>query len=279
VSVPHLASITIYPIKSLDGVLLTEAVLTPGGALTHDREFCLVDGDGKKVNGKRTAKVHQVRVVFDLTAQTVGVRAPGAEVLQTFHLHHDQAGLEAWFTRYFGFPVFLRHDTNTGFPDDPYWKGPTVVGRQTLSEVASWFPGLTVDDARRRFRANLEIADAPPFWEDCLYAEEGSVVRFGIGAVTLEGITPWPRCAVPSRDPVTGEEDTGFQRRFAQRRQATMPAWAAQSRFDHFYRLCVGTRAHEQAGRTLRVGDNVKVLETITDGLRTDSGALGGSKA
>jgi len=276
--VPHLASITIYPIKSLDGVVLPEAVLTAGGALTHDRAFCLVDGDGKKINGKRTAKVHQVRATFNLAAETVALQAPGGESLQTFHLHRDRAGLQEWFSRHFGFPVFLRHDTHTGFPDDPYWKGPTVVGRQTLSEVASWFPGLTVDDARRRFRANLEIADAPPFWEDRLYAEEGSVVRFGIGAVTLEGITPWPRCAVPSRDPVTGEEDAGFQRRFAQRRQATMPAWATQSRFDHFYRLCVGTRARGQAGRTLRVGDNIKVLETITDGLRTDSSALGGSK-
>jgi len=275
---PYLANITIYPIKSLDGVALTEAVLTAGGALTHDREFCLVDAGGRRINGKRTAMVHRVRAMFNLAADTVALQAPGGGMPQTFHLHHQRPGLEDWFSRYFGFPVFLRHDTHTGFPDDPYWKGPTVVGHQTLSEVASWFPGLTADDARRRFRANLEIADAPPFWEDRLYAEEGSVVHFRVGAVTLEGMAPWPRCAVPSRDPVTGEEDLGFQRRFAQRREATMPAWAIQSRFDHFYRLCVGTRAPGQTGRTLRVGDDVKVLETTADGVRVDAGALGGSQ-
>jgi uncharacterized protein YcbX len=172
----------------------------------------------------------------------VVLQVEGADRPHTFHLHQERASLEEWLGRYFRFPVYLRHDTNTGFPDDPYWKGPTVVGAQTLAEVASWFPGLTVDDARRRFRANLEIGDAAPFWEDRLYAEEGSVVRFAVGAVTLEGVRPWPRCAVPSRDPQTGEEVPGFQQRFAQRRQATIPAWAPVARFDHFYRLCVGTQ-------------------------------------
>lgn len=89
----------------------------------------------------------------------------GADLPHRFHLHQERAGLEEWLGRYFGFPVYLRHDTNTGFPDDPYWKGPTVVGGQTLNEVASWFPGLTVDDVRWRFRANLEIGNAAPFWE------------------------------------------------------------------------------------------------------------------
>jgi uncharacterized protein YcbX len=267
--VPYLARITIFPIKSLDGVSLGEAALTSGGSLVHDREFCLVDASGKVVNGKRTARVHQVRATFDLAAQTVDLRASAEEAPRTFHLHGDRTGLEDWFGRFFGFPVSLRHDTTTGFPDDPHWKGPTVVGEQTLSEVASWFHGLTVDDARRRFRANLEIADVPAFWEDRLYDQEGSAVRFSVGAVTLEGMMPWPRCAVPSRNPLTGDEDPGFRRRFAQQRQATLPWWAAQSRFDHFYKLCVGTRAPGQAGRTLRVGDGVRILETSADDSRS----------
>ncbi len=265
--VPHLSRITIFPIKSLDGLVLTEAVLAPGGALQHDREFCLVDADGKVVNGKRTAKVHLLRTTFDLAAQTVVLQVQGTDRPHTFHLHQERAGLEAWFGQYFGFPVFLRHNTITGFPDDRYWKGPTVVGAQTLDEVASWFPGLRVDDVRRRFRANLEIGDAPPFWEDRLYTEEGFVVRFAVGAVMLEGMMPWPRCVVPSRDPRTGEEDLGFQRRLAQRRQATIPPWASLTRFDHFYRLCVGTQARGQGGRTLRVGDEVRILGSDGAGL------------
>jgi hypothetical protein len=256
---PHLARITIYPIKALDGVALTKTTLTPGGALAHDREYCLVDGDGKKINGKRTPMVHQVRAAFDLSAETVSLRGPGASEPRTFHLSDDRSALEQWFTRYFGFPVFLRRDTHTGFPDDPYWKGPTVVGTQSLREVASWFPGLTEGETRHRFRANLEIDGSPPFWEDRLVAEEGSGVRFSIGTVVLEGMAPWPRCAVPSRDPLTGDEDGGFQRRFAEHRQATLPPWAPRERFDHFYRFCVGTRVLEHAGTALHVGDEVRL--------------------
>ena len=122
---------------------------------------------------------------------------------------------------------------------------------------------------RRRFRANLEIGDVPPFWEDRLCADEGFVVRFIVGAVMLEGMMPWPRCAVPSRDPQTGEEDPGFQRHFAQRREATMPAWAPLARFDHFYRLSVNTRVpRAEAGKALRVGDDVRILGSSGGGLR-----------
>jgi uncharacterized protein YcbX len=263
--VPHLSRITIFPIKSLDGVDVTEAALTPGGALQNDRAFCLVDADGKVVNGKRTDKVHLLRAAYDLAAQTVALRVEGSERSHRFHLHQERAELEAWFDRYFGFPVLLRHNTITGFPDDPYGKGPTVIGAQTLTEITSWFSGLTAEDVRRRFRANLEIGDVPPFWEDRLYAEEGSVVQFAVGAVMLEGMMPWPRCVVPSRDPQTGKENHAFQRRFAQRREATMPAWTPRARFDHFYKLCVTTQVpRAQTGMALRVGDEVRILGSMS---------------
>jgi len=263
--VPHLSRITIFPIKSLDGVAVTEAQFTPGGALKHDREFCLVDADGKVINGKRTATIHRLRTSFDFAGQTVALQVQGTDGRHTFHLYQERAELEAWFGRYFGFPVLLRHNTITGFPDDPYGKGPTVIGAQTLSEITSWFPDLTAEDVRRRFRANLEIGDVPPFWEDRLCAEEGSVVQFAVGAVMLEGMMPWPRCVVPSRDPQTGKENHEFQRRFAQRREATMPAWTPRARFDHFYKLCVNTQVpRAQTGMALRVGDEVRILGSMS---------------
>ncbi|MBI3998253.1 MAG: bifunctional demethylmenaquinone methyltransferase/2-methoxy-6-polyprenyl-1,4-benzoquinol methylase UbiE, partial [Armatimonadetes bacterium] len=88
-----------------------------------------------------------------------------------------------------------------------------------------------------------------------------AVVQFAVGTVTLEGVSPSPRCVVPSRDPQTGGEDPGFQRHFARQREATMPAWAPRARFDHFYRLCVNTQAaRSEAGKALRVGDDVRIL-------------------
>ncbi len=61
----RLCQIEIFPIKSLDGVAVEEARITPGGILEHDRVYAIMDRDGKVVNGKRTARVHQLRCAFD----------------------------------------------------------------------------------------------------------------------------------------------------------------------------------------------------------------------
>ena len=50
---PHLAHIWIFPIKSLDGQRVSEAPVLAGGALAHDREYCLLDDKGGLLNGKR----------------------------------------------------------------------------------------------------------------------------------------------------------------------------------------------------------------------------------
>ena len=66
-----LGRITIYPIKSLDGVDVESVAVLPNGALENDRRFALVDADGHYVNGKRTAAVHRIRAAYDLTQMTV----------------------------------------------------------------------------------------------------------------------------------------------------------------------------------------------------------------
>jgi uncharacterized protein YcbX len=126
--------------------------------------------------------------------------------------------------------------------------------------VARWFPGIALDETRDRFRANLEVDAAEPFWEDRLLAENLGVVRFEIGAAQLLGTNPCARCPVPTRNPYTGEAIHGFAKAFAQKRQATLPDWAPTSRFDHFYRLSVNTRPVRSQPATIRVGDELKIL-------------------
>jgi uncharacterized protein YcbX len=120
-----------------------------------------------------------------------------------------------------------------------------------------WPAPLSVDDLRLRFRATLEINGVPAFWEDQLFGpEECSSFRFTIGDVHFEGSNPCARCPVPPRDPRTGATLDGFQKRFAQLREATIPPWSPQSRFDHYYRLSTNTRvASSESGKLLRQGD------------------------
>ncbi|NER85029.1 MAG: MOSC domain-containing protein, partial [Leptolyngbya sp. SIO1D8] len=137
--------------------------------------------------------------------------------------------------------------------------GPTVISTATLQTVADWF-GISLLDARRRFRTNLEIDGVPAFWEDLLFSETEDPVAFQMGAVTLQGINPCQRCVVPTRNPETGEATPTFQKQFMQQRSATLPANVARSRFNHFYRLAVNTRVPAAAGKILKVGDPVFFL-------------------
>src|SRR5205085_3132039 len=119
---------------------------------------------------------------------------------------------------------------------------------------------LTLDQVRLRFRANLEIGDVEPFWEDRLFGAAGAVQPFRIGPVLLGGTNPCQRCVVPSRDPATGEIWPEFARQFAQQRAALLPAWSRRDRFDHFYRLTVNTRLIAETTEHLRIGDAIKLV-------------------
>ena len=260
---PFIARITLYPIKSLEGMVVTQAKVSPGGTLAYDREFALLGPDGKFVNGKGNAKVHRLRSVFDRETRTVALSIEGSR--QSFHVEEDRAELEAWLSGFFGFPVRLVCNTLTGFPDDREAFGPTIISTATLAEVSSWFPGIDPDNLRLRLRANIEIGGVPAFWEDRLFNEPGTVVEFEVGAVRFAGVNPCQRCVVPSRDPFTGETYSGFQKTFANRRQETLPPWAARSRFNHYYRLSVNTRlSPSQVGKVISIGDEIKVI-----GIRT----------
>ena len=258
---PELAKIWIYPIKSLDGVEVSQAEISQGGSLASDRGFALVDAAGKVINAKRTAEIHKIRSTVNLSTQIVtlvatGNGANGDKV--SFHLDYGRAGLEAWFSEYFGFRVFMVQDRHMGFPDDTEASGATIVSVATLETVAAWF-GISLDETRRRFRANLEIADTDSFWEDQLYTASGESIAFRIGAVTFNSSHACQRCIVPTRNPETGDRTPDFQQRFAAKRAETLPPDAPRSRFNSFYRLTLNTKvAAAEAGKVLRVGDRVE---------------------
>jgi uncharacterized protein YcbX len=261
--VPRLSRITVYPIKSLPGVDLDHATLTEGGALRHDREFALFDASGNYINGKRTPAIHRLGASCAIHGDTVRVTLCSGADMETFALDDSAhlAALETRLTQYFGEPVHIERDTHGGFPDDPDASGPTVVSTASLVEAAKWYAGFTAADMRRRFRANLELDDCPAFWEDRLFGALGVTVKFRVGDVLLLGTNPCKRCVVPTRDPSTGDELTGFQRTFAQQRKATLPAWANHAQFDFCYRLATNTRAaNDAASQIIRLGDAVEIL-------------------
>jgi uncharacterized protein YcbX len=259
-----LGRLFLFPIKSLDGVEVTHANILPGGALEHDREFCIVDRDGKYVNGKRTAKIHQIRSRFDLQTRIVTLSVQNDHPV-SFHLDHGRSGIEGWLSDYFGFPVSLRQDLHRGFPDDTASPGPTIISTATLETLTSWFPGMTVDEMRSRLRTNLELQDVPAFWEDRLYSEYEQPLPFQLGSVQIHGINPCQRCPVPTRDSITGEAYPNFQKIFVAQRKTEFPSWAPANRFNHFYRIAVNTRiSASETGKSLKFGDSILVGEGVS---------------
>jgi uncharacterized protein len=265
-STAHLSDIRLHPIKSLDPVSVREARISSSGGLALDRAWALYSVDGKWVNGKRTAAIQLIRANYspDVAAVTLSVPSDRRKIpARTFAFPQGHEDAAEWFSVYFEQQIIVRYSEG-GFPDDPIANGPTIVSTATLQAVADWFaatadgfPGLSLENVRRRFRATLEIDGVPAFWEDQLFGEsERSVIRFSIGEVHLEGSNPCARCPVPPRDPCTGVDLIGFQKHFTRQRESTLPEWSPRDRFDHFYRLSTNTRvASTESGKLLRVQD------------------------
>jgi hypothetical protein len=267
---PRLARIQLHPIKSLDPIEVAEARIGPNGGLEFDRAWALYTVDGRWVNGKRAAAIHRIRAAYAPDISSVTLSAPSDPrkmFTATLAFPQDAERAAEWFSAFFEQQIIVRY-AREGFPDDGLAPGPTIISTASLQAVCEWFPELSLEEVRLRFRATLEI-DAGPgqagvaheklaaFWEDRLFAEdEHNAVRFRIGGVAFEGSNPCARCPVPSRDARTGEIIPDFTRRFSDKRRATFPPWSAEARFDHYYRLAVNNRVPStEFGKLLRLGD------------------------
>lgn len=254
-----LSGITIYPIKSLPGVALESVRLLESGALENDRRWALFDEQGRVFNAKKESGFHQIDCSFseDFSKIELADRRTG----QRLHTQMNQLDeIENWFSLVFEQPLKLLENKTTGFPDDTIANGPTIIGSQTLTEIASWFPGLTAASLRQRLRANLELATVEPFLEDQLFGPPEYPCQFKIGNVKFLGINPCQRCVVPSRDPQSGEVFPLFPKQFAQKRKETLPVGIASEHFNHFYRVAVNTRiAPDNNGSILQCDDLVNI--------------------
>jgi uncharacterized protein YcbX len=274
---PTLDRITIYPVKSLDGVTVDEAVLQPAGGIEHDRRWRLIDTEGRVINAKQEPLLLAIRAQVDVVAPAIRLAAdpqalaaavlPGIERLEalaaeTFSLAPGPTGPCGWLEAALGRPVLIMERREGGFPDDRDAPGPTVVATATLREVARWFE-LDVDECRRRFRANLEIGDCEAFWEDAVASPmpvdgwAGDAARrlddpaadvpppepggLWIGETALVAARVCRRCQVPTRDSRTGAVLPHFRDAFEARRRHGLRPDVDAADWGDTYRLAINT--------------------------------------
>jgi uncharacterized protein len=264
------AAITIYPVKSLDGISLQKAQIGNGGCLMHDREYAIVDTKGKFVKGKNNDLIYLLRSEIDFEAEIISFRHQTTNRWSRFHLHNDKAAIDKYLSAFFKMPVTLIRNTEGEFLDVPVQSGVTVLSTASLQKVADWFNDMDIEETRQRFRATIEITDVPAFWEDKLFLEEGTAIEFTIGKVTLYGISPRARCVVPTRHPQTAEVFPKFPKTFSQQRLANLPQWSTLEDFGHAYYLSVDCYIPaSEFGKWIAVGDELtitgkKTLPTFT---------------
>ena len=257
---PAIKKISIYPVKSLDGISLTSAKIGEGGCIEHDREYAIIDGKGKFVNGKSNALLHSLRSVVDIENNLISFRHETEIDWQQFHLAKDKEAIDKYLSTFFRIPVTLERNTKGEFLDIPVISGVTVLSTASLQTVGSWFNDMPLEESRKRFRATIEIEHVPAFWEDRLFYEQETVIEFKVGNVMLYGMKPRARCVVPTRHPQTGEVLYGFAKKFAQQRIATLPEWSLLEDYGHGYYLSVDCFIPpSEFGKWIHIGDELSI--------------------
>lgn len=253
-----LDAIFVYPIKAMPGVQVDAVTITQGGALFNDRRWAIKDEQGRLINGKNNKRIFSLQASFDLTSEVVSF--PSDKGDEMFKLA-DRVGLSNYFSEKLGKKVFLEEDSQQGFPDDMNASGPTIISKESLNAVLSWYPTLFIEDIRARFRINLEVSSVPAFWEDQLFEanEEPKIIQ--VGDVKIQSSNPCARCSVPTKDPKSGKPHSDFYETFIKQREQTRPSWTDDRCFDHWYRLSVNTNIYStQVGMRIAVGDKVSIV-------------------
>ncbi len=256
---PVLSKIRIYPIKSLDPVELS-SVRIGVRSLLGDRRFALLNDAGNFINGKATGKVNQLQTIFDERLSRVTFNERGNAEKTTFDLTEDTRQIEIFLSRFFDTNVHLLRNEEGRLMDVPVESAVTVIAFETLEKLAEALND-PIDTLRLRFRANIEVSNVPPYWEELLAsdgAENG--VRFRIGEVEMVGVSLRARCNVPPRNPLTGQTDKTFIRRFLASRESSVPSWSHVKKLGSLYHLTVNTFIPDsETGKEIKTGDEIEV--------------------
>lgn len=217
-----LTAINMYPVKSMGGLTLDRAVVTPLG-LQGDRRWILTDTDGRFITQRSHPSLALVTVSGDANEMKLG--APGME---TVTVRADETGLRRkvtiwrdtveaaagpasaseWFSKFLGQKCLL------SFMADDCIRPVDLPSGQDPHQVsfADGYPVLVISTASldllnskldepvpmNRFRTNLVVAG-------CEAHEEDTWERFRIGEVIFRAIKPCSRCSVPTIDQQTGQ--------------------------------------------------------------------------
>jgi uncharacterized protein len=218
----ELASIHVYPVKSLGGFAVEESQLTDRG-LEHDRRWMLVDEKGKFMTQRELAamaclhcsplpngfRVKDVRDGSTIDLPWTSVKGERHEVSvwsDALVALHGEAAWDSWFSARLECPVRLVYmpDASKRRSDEGNAKGLTslsdafpylIVSQASLDDLNSRLPEPI---GMERFRPNLVVSGGTAFQED-------TWTDIRIGKAPFQLVRPCARCVVITTDQRSGE--------------------------------------------------------------------------
>jgi len=219
------SELAIAPIKGMRVQRRAEIWLGDHG-VTGDREFLIVDDDGKLVLTARNPGLLRIEPSWEPAQNLLALRFPDGSVVQdapgpgTAAVTRTYGGreipgqvisgpLSAALSGYLGRPahLFKRAAGHLGCDDHPV----TLMSEASLHALAGEFSGTAVDP--RRFRMTITVTGADPWAE---HSWSGQQVT--IGDITLRVLAPVPRCVITTRNPESGATDARILHALAQLR-------------------------------------------------------------
>src|SRR3954452_1585481 len=222
-TLPAVSGLFIHPIKSCRAVALEAAVVSPIG-LHGDRIWQVVTDDGREITQRQHPVLATIqpelrpdgglRISAPSTA-AIDVGAPGPASTTTLSHFGTEvpawdagATAAAWFSDVVGVPLRL-----VAMVDDSGWRLPGELDmfRQSAAftdaapalvacqSSLDWLRERATEEfGMERFRPNIVVSGTAAWDED-------SWETFTVGDAELRAALPWPRCAIPQVDQVTGE--------------------------------------------------------------------------
>ncbi|MGF7214815.1 hypothetical protein GGR92_000955 [Spirosoma lacussanchae] len=230
---PTISALYLYPIKSLGGIAVQEAIVTPRG-FQYDRRFMLVDTHGLFITQRSNHHMALIDVALRNDQLLIWHRQRPDQVLElpltplpdtlvplpvTIWDSEDVPALavsdeaDRWFTNALGKPCRLVYMPDTTHRSvEPGYARPDEAGQLPAVSFADGYPYLLIGQASldelnrrlpepvtmQRFRPNIVVSGSGPYDED-------SWSQFRVGELDFYGVKPCARCVLTTIDPATGE--------------------------------------------------------------------------
>lgn len=271
----YLSEINIYPVKSLGGISVTEAVIEEKG-LQYDRRWMLVDENGDFLSQREYPRMATFKM--SLTENGLGVThdndyleipfEPLSKEKIKVRIWNDVTDgvlypeeINAWFSRHLAKDCRLvKMQEESRREVDPEY---AIRQNRDVVSFADGYPFLLIGESSlddlnsrldqpvpmNRFRPNFVVSGAEPF-------AEGNWKQVRIGEAVFHLVKPCARCVMTTIDQKTGLSD-------APEPLKTLSKYRLVKKNGKNKILFGENLIAETVGKTIRLGDKVEVIKIL----------------